>query len=231
MAAHPDDAVLSCWNALTRADVRTVVTVFAGLPSPDAPPSPWDRLTRCADPTRRLCERLDEDRRALDVAGCSPLHLDFTGRSYRRTSLDLAAVASALSCALADATDVWVPAAIGGHADHVVTRDVALEVTGGRSRRLYADLPYACAFGWPPWVTGEESDPELDVDGWWEAHLEGLGRGELTARAHRLDATAQADKQRAISCYRSQVPALAAVGGGRRSAGEEPAYEVTWELG
>jgi LmbE family N-acetylglucosaminyl deacetylase len=240
VSAHPDDAVLSAWHALTRPDVRDVVTVFAGTPRAGSRPSPWDRLTRCADPVSRAAERRAEDEAALKTAGCVPVHLDFVGASHRiGVALDRTALRREIAAALGPAETVWLPAGIGGHPDHLAVRDAVLAAMPGTRRVLYADLPYAARFGWPSWVG--TTDPALaddglegadgnalDIDGWFQAHLEGI---DLTAaRVHRLTEEQLAEKRLAIGHYRSQFPALAADSTPGFPDGPAWSYEITWEV-
>jgi len=238
VSPHPDDAVLSCWRVLTQPEVRRVVTVFAGLPALGTAPSAWDRLTRCSDPRRRALDRRDEDRRALRPTGCTPVHLDFIGAAHRSAPLDAAALAAALADAIGDAEVVYAPAAIGGHPDHLVTRDAVLAVSAARHRRLYADQPYAARFGWPSWVTGQRAGGQrmgvdLDVDGWLGAQLPTGPSGQSIVQdaiVHRLPTAMRAAKMRAIAEYRSQFAALAASADGDFPSGARWAYEVIWEF-
>jgi LmbE family N-acetylglucosaminyl deacetylase len=233
VSPHPDDAVLSCWRTLTQPGVRRVVTVFGGLPEAGSAPSAWDRLTRCADPRQGALERRAEDRRALRPSGCAPVHLDFVGAAHRSRPLDTAALRGALAAAVGDADTVYAPAAIGGHPDHVATRDAALAVSAGRRRLLYADQPYAVRFGWPSWVTGQSLAVDLDVDGWLAAQLASVPGGPPIlegARVYRLSAASRATKARAIGAYRSQLAALTASAGADFPHGPQWAYEVIWPL-
>ncbi|TMR21977.1 hypothetical protein ETD86_13195 [Nonomuraea turkmeniaca] len=232
VSPHPDDAVLSAWHVLTRPGAQAVITVFAGVPGPEARPSPWDRLTGCDDPIARAVERRREDKAALALAGCLPAHLDFVGASHRDgRPVDGVALREALKAAIVavtSAAEVWIPAGIGGHPDHIAARDAALAVTAGMRRMLYADLPYAARFGWPPWVAAGRPDGPLDVDGWWHAQLDGLGAGRPLVC--RLDERARAGKRAAIGRYRSQVAALAGGSADDFPDGPTWAFEVAWEI-
>jgi LmbE family N-acetylglucosaminyl deacetylase len=238
VSPHPDDAVLSCWQVLTRPGVRRVVTVFAGQPAAGTPPSAWDRLTRGTDPRRRALERREEDQRALRPTGCTPVHLDFTGAVHRRAPLDAEALAAVQAAAIGDADVVYAPAAIGGHPDHLAARDAVLAVTAGRRLLLYADQPYAARFGWPSWITGQDgaagdADGGLDVDGWLDAQLPPGRDGRPILRdaiVCRLPRARHAAKTRAIAEYRSQLAALTASTGPDFPGGPEWSYEVFWPL-
>jgi LmbE family N-acetylglucosaminyl deacetylase len=225
VSPHPDDAVLSCWHELSRPEVTRVVTVFAGLPEADATPSVWDTLTRCTDPRQRAADRRAEDRRALAVAGCEPVHLDFVGGSYRSGPLDDDLLRATLASVLGDADIVHIPAGIGGHPDHLSTRNAVLAL--GRRCVLYADQPYTARFGWPSWVTGRPPRPDLDVDGWVGGQLlSQAGQPEV----HWLTGTAKAAKTRAVSEYRSQLAALMASAGADFPHGGQWEYEVFWPV-
>lgn len=151
LSPHLDDAVLSAWSVLRRSGSVTVVNVCAGVPPPGPPPR-WDRLTGARDAAERMRERLAEDRAALARAGREAVYLDFLDEQYRTEPLDPAALAVALSEAAAGATELWAPAGIGSHPDHVQVREAALELAGGDRGlevRLYADIPYVFRSGWP----------------------------------------------------------------------------------
>ncbi|MFD9949577.1 PIG-L deacetylase family protein [Nonomuraea sp. NPDC059023] len=228
VSPHPDDAVLSCWGVLCEPDVRRVVTVFAGLPEPGTPLSAWDRLTRAADPRQRAAERHEEDRRALARADCVVMHLPFVGAVHRREPLDRRVLETTLKAAVGDAGTVYGPAAVGGHPDHVATRDAVLAVSAGRRVLLYADQPYAVRFGWPSWVTARPPRLDLDVDGWFGAQLEAMPWTLSSARVSRLSRHAAAAKGEAVREYRSQFAALAASAGLGFPDGPEWEYEVFW---
>ncbi|MFI6908726.1 PIG-L deacetylase family protein [Nonomuraea sp. NPDC050394] len=232
VSPHPDDAVLSCWGVLSEAGVRRVVTVFAGVPEPGTTLSAWDRLTRAADPRQRATERHEEDRRALALAGCAATHLPFAGAAHRRRPLDRRVLETALEEAMGDAGTVYAPAAIGGHPDHVATRDAVLAASAGRRLLLYADQPYAVRFGWPSWVTGRPPRQDIDVDGWFAAQLESMpGRlSPQSARVRRLSRSAAAAKSAAVREYRSQFAALVASAGPGFPDGPAGEYEVFWPL-
>ncbi|WP_204042973.1 PIG-L family deacetylase [Acrocarpospora phusangensis] len=224
MSPHPDDAVLSAWHVLTRADVCDVVTVFTGTPDPGSPLSSWDRLTGAADPAARAAEREIEDAAALGRAGCAPVPLGFLGSSHRRgRPADGEALRESIAAAVVLADVVWIPAGIGGHPDHVAARDAALVASAGTRRVLYADLPYAARFGWPPWAGGE-----LDIESWLHAQLDGLAL--VDARVHRLDQEHAARKREAIRDYRTQFAALAAGSADNFPDGPSWAYEMTWDV-
>src|SRR5205823_13422651 len=65
---------------------------------------------------------------------------------------------------------IYVPAAIGGHADHLLVRRYGHMLTrAGIPVTLYADLPYCVLHGWPPWVDGGGEDAHRNVDAFWHS--------------------------------------------------------------
>lgn len=218
LSPHLDDAVLSAWSVLRRSGPVRVVNVCAAVPPPGPPPR-WDVLTGARDAAERMRERLAEDRAALARAGREAVYLDFLDRQYRDGPIEPAALSSALSGAVAGSTELWAPAGIGGHPDHVQVREaaLALRADGGPAVRLYADLPYAVRWGWPEWVSGRRSIEGLDVDAWLGGFLpEGTPEGER----HVLSRAEARRKSRALRDYSTQWAALDAWahGGMRRRA-------------
>jgi LmbE family N-acetylglucosaminyl deacetylase len=227
LSPHLDDAVLSAWTALRDGGGAAVVNVFDGVP-PEGTLARWDRVTGAADSSARMRERLEEDRAALALAGVPSVSLGLLEVEYRAGPLDADRLGDALAGAVHGAAEVWAPAGIGGHADHVAVRDWAL-AQEGLAVRLYADLPYAARHGWPAWVTGAEPEPHFIHDLWWERHLP--AGVELTPAAHPL-ANGDAElKLRALTEYRSQIYALDA---GPVGVLRNPAvigHEVSWAVG
>jgi LmbE family N-acetylglucosaminyl deacetylase len=219
LSPHPDDAVLSAWSVLRRPGPVRVVNVCAGVPPPGPPPR-WDGLTGARDAAERMRERLAEDRAALARAGREAVYLDFLDHQYRAPGpIEPTALSSALSGAVGGSTELWAPAGIGGHPDHVQVREaaLALRADGGPAVRLYAELPYAVRWGWPEWVSGRRAVEGLDVDAWLTAFLpEGTPAGER----HVLSRAEARRKLHALRDYRTQWAALdASTHGGMRRRG------------
>ncbi|QXJ22302.1 PIG-L family deacetylase [Actinomadura graeca] len=226
---HLDDAAFSASAQLMRAGTR-VVTVFAGPPPDGVTLTHYDRLSGARSSRERHRERLAEDDRALDVLGCAWTRCDELDDQYRDGPVDQGALFSRLEPHLASADEIWIPAGIGGHPDHVTVRDTLLNGLARRAApsgpqakvRLYADLPYAIKYGWPSWVTGEDPRPYLDIDYWLAGQLTGggLDPARLTREAHRLPPDARARKDRAVREYRTQLPCL----------GLDPANAARWDM-
>jgi LmbE family N-acetylglucosaminyl deacetylase len=213
VSAHLDDAVLSASVQLTRPGAR-LVTVCAGLPPVGAVLGDWDRLTDADDAEKRVRERWAEDDAAVSVLGVDDVvRLDFPDGQHLADAAadprrDIDAMAKALEPLFADAAEIWLPAGIGGHLDHLATRDAGLmaaRVTPEVPVRHYADIPYSIGDGWPHDVT---YGPDR--------------------RVHVLDDEAQRRKVKAMACYRTQIPALDHAGA---LANGDPAivgFELSW---
>lgn len=229
LSPHLDDAVLSCWSVLTSREEVVVITLFAGLPAPGAKLRGWDRVTGATDARRRMRERRKEDRQALALAARSPVHLDFLEQPYREHEPRVEELASAIAGHLPPSARIYAPAAIKGHPDHVLTRTTALALDSVTDIALYADLPYATRFGWPPRMTGEPASAHVDVDAFWSAELEGVReRFAASPSFTPLSGAQQADKLRAMRAYRTQFPGL---DGGPQRRLSHPAllgFEAAW---
>jgi LmbE family N-acetylglucosaminyl deacetylase len=207
LSPHLDDAVLSTWSVLRGPGPVTVVNVCAGVP-PSGPPARWDRLTGARDAAERMRERLAEDRAALARSGREAVYLDFLDNQYRAGPIEPHALTAALAGAVADVHELWAPAGIGGHPDHVQVREAALAFRedGGPPVRIYAELPYAARWGWPEWVTGRRARQGLDVEGWLNAFLpEGT---PVPGERHVLPRAEARRKLSAVRDYETQWPAL-----------------------
>jgi LmbE family N-acetylglucosaminyl deacetylase len=235
VSPHLDDAALSASARIGAGEV-TVVTVFTGLPQPDLATSWWDRLTGAANSRRRQIERLAEDCVAMAELSARSVYLDEHEALYRDNSpLDLDQAIKRLAGEFADCGEVWLPAAIGGHRDHLAARDAGLRAAtaaGHREVVLYADFPYVLAYGWPSWVTGEPADPFLDAGYWLTDQLEtaGLDPAALSPEVTRLSGAQRAAKTAVIGAYRSQAAAL---GLGAAALARDPAkldYELSWRM-
>jgi LmbE family N-acetylglucosaminyl deacetylase len=233
VSAHLDDGVLSATAQLVRPGAR-LLTVFAGEPAAGAPLGAWDRLTGASDAAKRVRERYDEDDAAAWLLGATTRRLDFPDAQHIPSGTPRIAhhvMVAALRVELAGATEVWAPAGIGCHPDHLATRDAAVAATPpGAVVHHYADVPYSVPYGWPPSVTGADPMDLLDVE-WWLADAlagTGLATGGLTRLVHRLDDDTRRRKVAAMACYATQ---LAALDPGRVLTDGDPlvaGFEVSW---
>jgi len=232
LSPHLDDAVLSAWSVLTHPGDVVVVNVFAGVPESCTPPR-WDRVARATDSRELVRARIAEDEQALAIAGRKPVNLELLDRHYRDG--DPTDMRATLAAAIPAAARLHAPVGIGGHRDHQLVRNAALELgeRAGIPVVLYAELPYAAYFGWPAWVTGDEPDPHLDPEVDWEIALAAtpVDRDRLVPDVVRLSDPAVADKRRAIRTYRTQ---FAALNRGPIGVLDHPSvlgFEVSWAVG
>jgi LmbE family N-acetylglucosaminyl deacetylase len=229
---HLDDAALSAWTVITTPPVL-IVNVCTASPPPGTC-TPLDRMLGVADSAALMQLRRDEDAAVLAAAGCAAAALGFLDQQYRLDPLAAGAVADALDQVAPRARRIYAPAGIGGHPDHVATREAAVACarSGGVPVALYAEQPYATQYGWPHWVTGAEPEPHLVPDARWpDAFANSLVRWDaLRPRVVTLDPDEMARKLRGLECYRTQFPALNA---GPLDRLRQPAiagYELHWDV-
>ena len=232
LSPHPDDAVLSLWRTLAGPGEVRVVNLFAGAPNGSREPGWWDRLTGADDAAERAGERRREDEEALGLVGRVPVHLDFLDLQYRDGDDSTASLVDGVAATVPHGGLLLVPAALDGHPDHRQAREVGLELgRRGGDVSLYADLPHAAFYGWPPSVTGASQDPYLDPGAAWDRYMEGTGLSlrNLEAQVSALSAGEQAAKLEAVKRYRTQLSGLEQVFG-ILSRREVLGYEVIWPL-
>lgn len=220
ISPHLDDAVLSAWHGLAGADA-TVVTVFAGIPDAGRPLSEWDRLTNATDPAAQMQLRRQEDVTALQSAGVRQIHLDLLDEQYRTGRSPYRRIVNALEEIVHAYDEVWFPAAIGKHLDHVLTTRAALELRGDFRRVMYADLPY--------WAVQLDADGALGFPTLTDVHEFAPLAPLAVPVEHRLDEHACEAKWRALSCYVSQFSQLQATFPSVFDA-NSLSREWTWEL-
>jgi LmbE family N-acetylglucosaminyl deacetylase len=189
---------------LANGPAVTVITVCGGVPA-EGEVSEWDLECGFASGTAAAAGRAAEDLRAAEIAGVRSAHLGVTDEPYRagfphdRVVADLAAM-------LPLHGDVWVPAGLGSHPDHVGTREAVLAVLPAASPRVrfYADCPYAFAFGW------DAADCSRAHGHRWGRHLARIEEYFGQSRAHTvmLDDGAVALKLAMVTCHRSQMTAM-----------------------
>jgi LmbE family N-acetylglucosaminyl deacetylase len=233
LSPHWDDAVLDCWSLLSRDDELNVVNIFAGSPPPGRL-TLWDSITGASDSAEQTRARLAEDATALACANRTPLNLAFLDNQYRgQPGPPLQALDRALVAEVPNASHVYVPAGVGGHPYHMLVRRYGrMLARSGMPVTLYVDLPYCVTHGWPHWVLGSEPDRNLNVDAFWLSFLAGVPEMPPLRSAHveRLDDASASAKLAAMTCYRTQFPAL---NGGAKQMLSDPAihrFEVRWDL-
>lgn len=244
VSPHLDDAVLSAWLVLDHAPRARVISCFAGTP-PSNVSGTWDTATKFASSEQAVAARRQEDVTALALTDSQAVHLDLLDEQYRdgqdppaRELIEL------LRMHLADAEEVWLPAGLGNHTDHLAARDAALAATAMTNQRVlvYADLPYAGQPAWPTDVTHTVRDRMCNrlagalkrptPEARWRSTLATAGLSQRLGR-RAIDQLTRADLQAkvtAVRCYTSQLDALRC---GQRHAWRERrifAFEVYWPL-
>ncbi len=136
---------------------------------------------------------------------------------------------------LAAAGQVWLPAAIGGHPDHLLARQAGLRAAASAGHAevvLYADFPYVIARGWPTWVTAGAGPPNPDADTWIAEQLvrAGLDPAALTPAVTALRRSQRDVKARIIGAYRSQAGVLRLAPGDLAADPDKLAFEVSWRM-
>ena len=208
-----------------------MVNVFTGSPPPGTRAPWWDRLTGAQDPVARMRERRAEDKRALKLVGRDSVHLDLLDAQYPGPKPSSAWLSAQLVALLEADSVVHAPAGLGRHPDHEFVRDTALEfVRAGWAVVLYADLPHGIRRGWPAWVAGVSSGPEIDVAPDWDGVLAqaGLIVERLIPRVRPLGSRARARKLRALAEYRTQRTALDRLAFAPLKDPRALAFEVAW---
>lgn len=213
VSPHLDDVALSCAGRILRDRARgervLVVTVFAGLPAPDAALTAFARFQhrRWGDEVRPYQRRRREDARAMGRLGVDYLWLDFPDAIYRDalyTSDEalFGAVAPADAPLARQVTEtlaalwartpgarVYLPLAVRRHVDHQICWQAAAGLQqAGACVVFYEDYPYA-------------AEPDLLA-----ARLAEVGRAlqpEVVEIGPYL-----AEKTAIIALYRSQMPTL-----------------------
>jgi LmbE family N-acetylglucosaminyl deacetylase len=232
LSPHLDDAVLSCWHLLTQPGPVTVINVFAGVPASLGTPAWWDQYTGATDSGERVRERIDEDRRALALAGRSAVNLGFLDEQYRENDQPLAPVKTEIERLLDPGARIYAPAAFANHTDHALVRAAALQLRdAGFAVSLYADLPHATLYGLPTWVTKARGPSTKDLAGAaWDHSLRraGLSPEEMAASVHELDPKAHARKLHAVRAYGTQLQGLLELAGRPLTDRETLGYEMVW---
>jgi LmbE family N-acetylglucosaminyl deacetylase len=217
LSPHLDDAALSCGALLARAcdsgAAVSVVSIFTGAPTQTLSPAAACWHARCGLGGDNVMEvRAQEDWEACALLGALPIHLgigealyrpvaDGTGPRYPDAADIFGPVAEAdaeIGTQLAEslralpqwhtADVVLAPLGVGGHVDHVVTREAVLDILRPSRLLLYEEVPYVlyerCA-GWERTLAGRLAPtPVAAQPGHWQRKLD------------------------AISCYRSQLEVL-----------------------
>ncbi len=142
LVPHPDDEVVGCAIAISRARAAgaeiSALYLTTGVPGRERV-WPW-RRSRYEDLVAR---RREEARRAADVLGISPV--GFHDWSSRTLKAHLDQAMAAISQALVERSidEIWTPAWEGGHQDHDVTNFLAARFAGKLPVREFAEYNLA----------------------------------------------------------------------------------------
>jgi LmbE family N-acetylglucosaminyl deacetylase len=205
VSPHFDDAAFSAAGVLVPGGAAvTVLTVCAGTPA-DGVVSEWDVDCGFSSGAAAAATRAEEDRRANEIVGAAMARLGVCDEPYQ-AGFPHDEVVAELTRALAPAGKIWVPAGLGGHPDHVATREAVLaaEPAAGGRVRFYADCPYAFVFGW------DAADCDRGPDHRWAPALTRIEQyfGPPRTHAVRLEDEAMRLKVAMVSCHTSQLRAM-----------------------
>ncbi|MFI0487108.1 hypothetical protein [Actinomadura sp. 9N215] len=248
-SAHLDDAVLSASARLMRPGTRSV-TVFAGPPPADLPLSGWGRITRAASLGERHAERLAEDSRAMEGLDCPTIRLDLHEFEFRPNAMEtvsfgpgggkqeqtVSRVAEAVASLVEESSEIWIPAAVGRHLDHLATRQGLLAAWRALDARIpvryYADQPYSTVYGWPGWMTGETEPRYFHTGTWLEHELTscGLDPDGLVPVPEELDPQSRRRKRRAVMTYQTQLRGLCLGPDDDQRRRHVLSHELSWRM-
>ena len=194
VSPHLDDAVFSCGALLARSAEPTVVSVCAGVPSNPVSVTAWDRASGFGTSHECVEARRYEDARALGTLGAVARWLDFLDDQYRSpASLQDIADAVGNEISRCGARTILIPMGLF-HRDHVRVSEAAIRIMqarrGGSHWLAYADLPYAT-------IPGVASMRLVEL-------YARLG----TKTKNCFEEPCSSAKERAVSCYQSQLRAL-----------------------
>ena len=141
VSPHLDDAVFSLGGTIAAlADAGTdvaVLTVFAGDPEADGPPTPWQQRSGFASTAQAVQVLRAEDAAACELLGATPVWLPFASGAPDERILDL------LRPALDDAEVVVAPGFPCTHGDHVRATQLTAAVVPQPKLGVYVEQPYA----------------------------------------------------------------------------------------
>lgn len=198
VSPHFDDAVMGAGQVLEAHPHSTVITVFGGPPEryPD-PPTDWDARGGFVAGDDVVAMRREEDRAALAVLKADHGWLGFVDHQYleahERSSTEKVAATLDDAMASMNPTAVFLPMGLA-NPDHDSTHEAGLLVRARRSDLAwfcYEDAGYKHLPGLLAWrIT------KLFKSGLWPTPAAVPVNTDVTA------------KNRAISCYRSQLRPL-----------------------
>jgi LmbE family N-acetylglucosaminyl deacetylase len=234
VSAHFDDAVLSFGGHLfyLAGGVR-IITLFGGMPAPDASLGRWDRSCGFTSASEATQNRRREDLAACRLLGAVAVHLPHLDRQYIDGKHNLKRIQADLQPLLTPGSRLYVPAAIGNHGDHLTARNVAIQAArsaGLADVWLYADLPYVTKFcsGWGQQRLGSGPDQYGSIVPAITHLPTGLLIHPPTGRVIGVDQWRM--KRLAITSYASQLPPLAELFPRLMAFPGMLQYEMTWQV-
>jgi LmbE family N-acetylglucosaminyl deacetylase len=200
VSPHLDDAVLSLGATIAHAAEAgshvEILTVFACLPTSDAPTDDWDRKSGFATEGEAAQQRRREDKTACAILGVAPRWFEFGAQPYDRHA-SMEEVVSAVAAATAGADTVLMPGFPLAHADHAaLTNGLLSHGLSCRSVGLYAEQPYSF---------DRSATPAGPIA---EMPAARVHSGTLTWQRSGATRKHRALKLRAVKQYVSQLPQL-----------------------
>jgi LmbE family N-acetylglucosaminyl deacetylase len=238
---HADDAVLSCHGALGPG--TDVVTVFAGVPEDAGLLTDWDRRLGVGSSRELALERLDEDVRSFAGTGVALEQWPFLDGQYRPGAVPQELL-PAMRTRIRAAAEVWLPAGLLVHPDHVLVRDTGLAACAELAREgvrpglvLYAEYPYQLfqmgnarrAAGTHASYDWTNADPTA-LTAWSEEVFPRAAAPQHAPVGSRLGAEAVAAKEASVRAHATQVDELDRQVHGRLLKPDNIGLEYWWPL-
>jgi LmbE family N-acetylglucosaminyl deacetylase len=184
VSVHLDDAVFSVGAALARAARRgadvSVLTVLANDPADGSAAGEWDAQAGFTTASEAALGRREEDRRACELVGATPVWLPFGDKTYG-LGASHEQVADAVLEQLTGADVVLLPGFPVMHEDHRLVVEILGDRVDAPRVGRFVEQPYAAL-----WTSGPEGE--------W--------------RALAASVRDQGAKLRASRAYSSQLPLL-----------------------
>ncbi|ODV44256.1 hypothetical protein AWV79_09795 [Cupriavidus sp. UYMMa02A] len=210
LSPHLDDAIFSCGCLIAAGRNANVLTVFAGLPSPEAALPEWDRAAGFGSAREAVLSRRHEDARALGQLGGHPLWLDLLDSQYLRSYTVEAIAARIEACqVLRESRTVVAPMGLF-HSDHILAHAAslllcwpALVMEGGRDAEDPAAEPQR-------WLFYEDAIYRR-LPGLVQSRLAAWqAEGLVATPVHFATAPFLPRKMEAVNAYASQLPLFSA---------------------
>lgn len=215
LSPHLDDAVLSCGDYISylieqKCKVK-VISVFAGNYNEKCISNLAKEFHSMCELTNNIVEiRKKEDKKAMELLGCSCIHMEFMDCIYRYNTLGEFAytdfcqiyesnvnegeeivqkIISSIHKVISDADVILSPLAIGNHIDHMIVSYAArkLEKICPKKMIFYEDFPYVLHYKSSEWK-------DLVKD--------------MKCKTIELRETFFINKLKAVECYLSQTRML-----------------------